>query len=62
MSPKKPASKPHRYLFKALWGGTALKFWIEGHTFAQAERRAKRYVAKMEGCDTVIDLELVKQE
>lgn len=47
------------YLFKASWGGTSLKFWIEAPNPAAARTKAENYVMKMEGRYTVIDLDLL---
>lgn len=55
---------PHttsHYLFKALWGGTALKFWIEARSVADAQKKAERYISKMEGGRTCLELELLSQ-
>ena len=51
--------KPKRYLFKAAWRATALKFWVDAKDEAQAIRRAEREVLRMEGGAWCIDLILL---
>ena len=56
-------NKPlHRYLFKASWSGTAHSFWIEAPNDLVARQRAERYVSKMEGALTCLDLDLIRVE
>ena len=51
-----------RYLFKAAWRATALKFWVEAKDEAQAIRRAEREVLQMIGGAWCLDLQLLKKE
>lgn len=58
MSTTERKSVSHKYLFKASWGGTALKFWIDAVNKKQAQKRAERYVFLMEGGPTCLELTL----
>ena len=55
----KPQPILHRYLFKASWGGTAIKFWVEAKNSDAARRKAEREVFRMEGGVRCLDLELI---
>ena len=51
-----------RYLFKASWRATALKFWVEAHDEAHALRKAEREVLRMIGGIWCLDIQLLKTE
>ena len=57
----RPRKTPHLYLFRASWAGTGLAFKIEGRNEEQAWQRARRYVHKMQGAATCLDLDLIRQ-
>ena len=57
-----PKSKKRRFLFKAAWRGTALRFWIDAVDEKDAAERAAKYVMRMEGGVRCLDLELLKED
>lgn len=54
--------KRKRYLFKAEWRGTALRFWVEARNEAEAEEKAAKKVMKMEGGMSCMGLRLIGEE
>lgn len=59
---KQAKPKRHRYLYKASWRGTALRFFVEAHNEDEAERKAARQVMRMQGGISCLGLELVREE
>lgn len=55
---KKP--KLYRYVYKASWRATALKFWVEARDEEHAYKKAARLVTRMEGGMCCLDLELLR--
>jgi hypothetical protein len=49
----------HKFLAKAEWQGTALKFHVLAKTFEDAQLRAERQVKKMEGRDTILNISII---
>ena len=54
--------KTKRYLFKAAWRATALKFWVDAHSEDEAVKKAERTVIRMEGGTHCMDLQLLKSK
>ena len=54
--------KPKRYLFKAAWRATALKFWVEAKDEAHAIRKAEQEVLHMIGGIWCLDIQLLRTE
>ena len=57
----KPKPKLNRYLFKAEWQGTALRFWVEAKDEDAATVKASRQVLRGEGGVHCYRLSLVRQ-
>ena len=54
-----PFTTKNRYLCKASWPATALRFWVDAIDEADAMRKAERMVRGMEGYLTCTSIELV---
>jgi hypothetical protein len=54
-------SYKHRYLFKASWRATALKFYIDAQNEKQAIKRAEGKVFRMEGGQSCLEVQLIGQ-
>lgn len=52
----------HRYLFKAQWRGTALRFYIDADDIEYAYKKAERAVMKMLGGSMCLSIDCVKIE
>lgn len=61
MGTTKKQKTTHEWLFKASWRGTALKFRIEASDLEYAWRKAEREIKRMNGRDSIIDLECLEQ-
>lgn len=53
--------KPKRYLVKAMWQGTAMKFWVEALNRKQAWHRAWGQVSRADGGDTCLSVEILEE-
>ena len=51
-----------RYLYKAAWRATSIKFWVSAMDEDQAWKRAERTVMRMEGGIHCMGLELMRTE
>lgn len=54
-------SYKHRYLFKAAWRATAIKFIIEAQNEKQAIKRAEGKVFRMEGGPSCLEVTLLEK-
>lgn len=60
LSPRKSSYK-HRWLAKASWRGTSMKFYIDAQNEAQALKKAEGQVFRMQGGMSCLEVKIVEQ-